>query len=107
MNPLAILPLIICIILETFQQIFYSLSERVPQKRFYFLALGILSYLFILIAWFWILKLSPLSIASPLMAVTYVTVSIASSILFKEKINFSHWLGIFAIFTGVGLISGG
>lgn len=106
MNPYIIFPLLACIALETFQQISYTLSERVPTKRILFLTLGILSYLFILIGWFWVLKLLPLEVASPLMGITYITVSIASKILFKEKIDTFHWCGIVVIFIGVGLISG-
>lgn len=105
MNFAAILPLTACIILETFQQLSYSLAGRIVHKRFQFITLGIVCYLSMLIIWFWVLTFIPLGVATPLMGASYVTVALASKILFKSHIDFVHWAGIVLIISGLALIS--
>ena len=105
MKIVAILPFIICIALETLQQLSYSMSGRVPTKRIQFLAIGIVFYLTTLFAWLWLLTLLPLGVATPLMGTSYVTVALASKFLFKEQVDIVRWVGIVAIISGLTLIS--
>ncbi len=104
MNSIAILPFAICIFFETFQQICYKQAKKTPEKKVLFISLGIAFYLMLLLAWFYLLIMIPLGIATPLMGASYVTVAIASKILFKEQISFLHWFGIAAIIIGLTLI---
>lgn len=107
MNPVVLLPITICVALETFQQIVYSFSEKCPDKRLIYIGSGIIAYLLMLLAWFWLLTILPLGIASPIMGASYITVSIAGKIFFGEKIDIKRWCGILTIISGLALISGG
>ncbi len=105
MKFIAILPFIICIICETLQQFSYSLAGKNPEKKFVFLGFGVFFYLIMLVSWYWLLTILPLGVATPLMGTSYATVCLASSIFFKEQIDFKHWGGIALIIVGLGLIS--
>ena len=105
MKLIAILPFTICIIFETLQQLFYSLAGQQPNKKIFFFGFGILFYFSALLAWYWLLTILPLGIATPLMGTSYVTVCLASNIFLKEQIDFKHWGGIVLIIIGLGLIS--
>ena len=107
MKLIAILPFIICIFFETLQQLSYSLAGKNPEKRFIFLGFGIFFYLVMLIAWYWLLTILPLGVATPLMGASYITVCLASNIFFKEQVDFKHWGGIGLIIIGLILISMG
>ena len=107
MNPVVLFPITICVALETFQQIVYSFSEKRPNKRLVYIGVGIIAYLLMLLAWFWLLTLLPLGIASPIMGASYITVPIAGKIFFGEKIDIKHWCGILTIIIGLVLISEG
>ena len=104
MNPIAIVPFVICIFFETFQQICYKQAKKIPEKKVLFISLGIALYLMLLLAWFYLLTILPLGVATPLMGASYITVTIASKIIFKERIDFLHWVGIMAIMIGLTLI---
>ncbi len=105
MKFIAILPFTICIVFETLQQLSYSLAGKKTEKKFIFLGLGIFFYLIMLIAWYWLLTILPLGIATPLMGASYATVCLVSNIFFKEQIDFKHWGGIALIIVGLGFIS--
>ncbi len=105
MNAVAVLPIAICIMLETFQQLSYSMSRKAPDKSVIFLSLGIIFYFLFLLSWFWLLSILPLGVATPLLGTSYITVAIASKVLFKEEIDTLRWIGIIAIVSGLTLIS--
>ena len=105
MKLIAIVPFIICIIFETLQQISYSLAGKQPDKKFLFFGLGIFFYLIMLIAWYWLLAILPLGIATPLMGASYATVCLASNIFFKEQVDLKHWGGIALIIIGLSFVS--
>ncbi len=104
MNSIAIIPFAICIFFETFQQICYKQAKKNPEKKVFFISLGITMYLILLLSWFYLLTMIPLGIATPLMGASYITVTIASKIIFKEQISLIHWIGIAAIISGLTLI---
>ena len=105
MKVIAILPFAICIVFETLQQLSYSLAGKKQDKKFILLGFGVLFYLAMLVAWYWLLTILPLGIATPLMGTSYATVCLASNVFFKEQIDFKHWGGIALIIVGLGLIS--
>ncbi len=104
MNSIAIIPFAVCIFFETFQQICYKQSKKTPKKKILFISLGIAFYLMLLVTWFYLLTMIPLGIATPLMGASYITVTIASKVIFKEQIDFLHWFGIATIIGGLILI---
>ena len=62
---------------------------------------GIVFWALELASWTAVLQKVPLSIAFPLMALSYATIVIAGAILFKEHININHAFGVFLITAGV------
>ncbi|MDW5317113.1 EamA family transporter [Rhizobium sp. PL01] len=62
---------------------------------------GIIFWAVELASWTAVLQKVPLSIAFPLMALSYATIVMAGAILFKEHINFNHATGVFLITAGV------
>jgi drug/metabolite transporter (DMT)-like permease len=57
--------------------------------------------------WMLILKKSNLSFATPFIATQYITILIASRILFHEQINAMHLIGIVLIISGLVLVGAG
>lgn len=62
---------------------------------------GIVFWALELMSWTAVLQRVPLSIAFPLMALSYAAIVVAGAILFKEHININHALGVFLITSGV------
>ena len=54
-----------------------------------------------LLAWMAVLERVPLSIAYPLLALSYVAVMFAGAVFFKEAVNFRHAAGACLITAGV------
>lgn len=69
-----------------------------------YLVSGTTCYVLSLILWVYILTKAQLSIAYPLMSLSYVTVMILSVLFFKENINFAQWIGALLIVAGTSLI---
>ncbi|WP_245441449.1 EamA family transporter [Rhizobium vallis] len=63
--------------------------------------LGILFWAVELVVWSWVLTKVPLSIAFPLMAMTYVVIALAGVVFFNEKINLRHACGIALVMAGI------
>lgn len=63
--------------------------------------LGVVFWAVELVAWSWVLSTVPLSIAFPLMALSYAVISVAGVVFFKEKINLRHACGIALVTAGV------
>ncbi len=66
--------------------------------------LGIFFWGVELVAWTVVLGQVPLSVAFPLMALTYVVVVLASSLVLKEPVNFRQALGACLITAGVACV---
>ncbi len=108
--PMAVLMLGLCIALETLEQIAFKASEsagggaqtdRLAWHPHVFTGLGIVCYILHMAAWFWVLAVLPLGIALPLMGASYVTVALASRLLFAEEIQPQRWVGIALIMAGL------
>ena len=66
---------------------------------------GLFFYGISTLVWIIILKHIKLSVAYPMMSLSYVAVMIAAQIFFNEKVYFIQWGGIILIIMGVGLIA--
>ncbi|RUM23367.1 permease [Rhizobium vallis] len=66
--------------------------------------LGIAFWAIELLAWTAVLARVPLTIAFPLMALSYVGTVVAGAAVFKEKINLRHATGVFLITAGVACV---
>ena len=106
MSFINIILLCILIFLEVFQQVFFKLSglKKEKIKKYYFTFLGIVMYLLFMLVWFRLLKYVPLGIALPAMGLNYVFVAFCGQLMFKEKIDFKRWCGIFLILSGIILV---
>jgi drug/metabolite transporter (DMT)-like permease len=101
---LAGLAILCCVLFDTLQHLCYKIPEHFKTGQALWTALGISLHVAGMIAWFWLLGTVPLGIALPLMGASYVTIAIASSIIFKEQVNRTRWLGILMVAGGVLLI---
>ena len=66
---------------------------------------GLFFYGISTLMWIVILKHIKLSVAYPMMSLSYVAVMIAAQFVFHEKIYMMQWAGIVLIIMGVGLIA--
>jgi undecaprenyl phosphate-alpha-L-ara4N flippase subunit ArnE len=55
--------------------------------------------------WFYIVKHFPLSIAYPLISISYVFGMLASVFIFKEQVPLIRWIGMGCIMVGVALLT--
>jgi undecaprenyl phosphate-alpha-L-ara4N flippase subunit ArnE len=66
--------------------------------------LGIVFWAVELFAWTAVLEQVPLTIAFPLMALSYVVIVFAGAVIFKENINLRHATGVFFVTAGVACV---
>lgn len=66
--------------------------------------LGIVFWAVELLAWTAVLERVPLSIAFPLMALSYVVIVFAGAVIFKENINLRHATGVLLVTAGVACV---
>jgi len=97
--------ILFCVVAETAREVCFkqSASENAPIEA---LAkpvtwLGILLWAVELFAWTAVLEHVPLTIAFPLMAMSYVVIVLAGAVIFKENINLRHAAGVFLVTAGV------
>ena len=100
MNYFVITLLLLTIIIETAQQVFFKMAGRNQDSYIIYSGLGILMYLIFFFIWLRILKDLPLGFALPIMGLNYVAVAIAGRIFFKENLSIRRCGGIALIFTG-------
>ncbi len=99
------LPLTLCIVGETPQQIAFSLGGTRAHQRLAWLSLGIGLHLLLLALWCWLLIVLPLGVATPLTGASYVTVALASQFFLKERVSRRGWVGVAGIAIGFALIA--
>ncbi len=100
------LPLTLCIVVETTQQIAFSLGGTRAHQRLAWMSLGIGLHLILLALWCWLLIVLPLGVATPLTGASYLTVALASHFLLKERVSRRGWMGVASIAIGFALIAG-
>ncbi len=66
--------------------------------------LGIVFWAIELVAWTVVLKQVPLSVAFPLMALSYVAIVLASAVILNEQVNIRHAIGALLITAGVACV---
>lgn len=101
MAPIVIL---LCVCLETFEQVVFTLASRLRSQWLMWVGIGALMHLVAIACWMWLLSLVPLGVAMPVMGACYATVCLFGWLLFKEPISRGHWLGIGLIMAGLFLI---
>lgn len=101
----AVLPLALCIGVETAQQVAFSLAGLRLHQRHLWFALGISLHLVLVALWCRLLTVLPLGVALPLSGASYLTVAFVSQILLKEPVSRQRWIGIATIVIGFALIS--
>lgn len=104
MNYLIITLIILIIIIETSQQVFFKMAGKYPDKKIIYSLLAISMYVLFVFIWLRILKTVPLNIALPIMGLDYVAVAAAGRIFFKEKISIKKCAGIALIISGFLLV---
>ena len=102
----AITAIVAAIAIETCEHVAFKQSTIIEKHKVALQLLGIVFYLCQLATWLFALAVLPLSVATPLMGLTYITIAVTSRIYLKEKITFQRWIGIFIIMVGVSLIAG-
>ena len=61
-------------------------------------------YAFATVFWLYILQRIPLTLAYPFSALAMIIVPILAMVLFGERLNFSYWLGLLLIISGIIII---
>ncbi|KUK14704.1 MAG: EamA family transporter [Synergistetes bacterium] len=80
------------------------LSFALDCAKNYVVVLGLLCYALGAFLWLLVLKLSDLSVAYPMISLTYPIVVFFSFLLFGETITLRQLIGIVAIMLGVSLV---
>ncbi|TRL40262.1 EamA family transporter [Rhizobium straminoryzae] len=94
-----------CVVTETGREICFKQAAATHDGMRAILSpmagLGIVFWAVELVAWTRVLQIAPLSLAFPLMALSYVTIALSGAIVFNETINLRHALGIVLVTAGV------
>ena len=107
----AIALMILCTAFTSIAQVLYKLAAGKLEFNIislitnYYLISGMILYLigaFIMIA---ALKGGEVSVLYPIIATSYIWVSLLSSYFFNESLNLFRWAGVFAILIGIIFIS--
>ncbi|MGO4440750.1 permease [Rhizobium sp. RAF56] len=100
--------ILFCVIAETAREICFKQSAGEGSWRLALLRpvtwLGVLFWAVELSAWTVVLGRVPLSIAFPIMALSYVAIVFAGRLIFKENINLRHAAGVACIAAGVACV---
>ena len=72
--------------------------------NWYMLGSG-LSMITATILWFYILKNNELSLAYPLISISYIFGTLGAIFFFHETVSLTRWLGVFLIMTGVAFLT--
>jgi multidrug transporter EmrE-like cation transporter len=96
--------ILVCVLAETGRELCFKygatsvLLKTLQQPVIW---IGILFWAFELVMWTRVLEQVALSVAFPLMALSYAAIAFAGAVLFKETINLRHALGIVLVTAGV------
>lgn len=94
-----------CIVTETAREICFKMTATSGNWQATLLHpitwAGIGFWLVEILAWTRVLASVPLSIAFPIMALSYVTIALSGALIFKETINLQHAAGVALVTIGV------
>ena len=98
----------LCILLEAAEQLCFKCaandSSLLKTLTKPILWAGVLLWSVELVAWTNVLEHVPLSIAFPIMSLTYITTLMAGALVFKERVNKRHAMGALLIAAGVACV---
>ncbi|TWF47400.1 permease [Neorhizobium alkalisoli] len=103
-HALAFLTIAFCIATEAARELCFKYAATRPGRSFIAVPAtwaGILFWGVELLAWTTVLAVLPLSIAFPLMALSYACIAIAAAFLFGEMVDTRRMLGIALVAGGV------
>lgn len=106
MSVAAFLLIVVCIVMETVEQIFFRRGREGSWWRL-FLVMGMALNVVGMGVWLVVLRTVPLGQAMPLLAANNISVALAGKVFFGEGISGRRWLGILMISGGVALVSTG
>jgi drug/metabolite transporter (DMT)-like permease len=104
---IGILLVIVSTSLEGFGQVFLKKSTRATPLRRLWLALGIAAFSSEAVTWTGALRHLDVSIAFPMGGLSYVAVTILSTLMLGERVTNPRWLGVSFIIVGAALLGGG
>lgn len=108
MIPFAVITaLLFTVIFEAGEQLCWTMKSRVSHRGWMWIGIGLVVHFAHLAAWFFLLKLLPLSVALPLTAIDYVIVAILGAWLFSERLDWRRWVGTGLIVAGMILVGAG
>jgi len=100
--------ILFCVLAETAREVCFKQAAQQGTLRLALARpvtwLGILFWAVELLAWTAVLERVPLSLAFPLMALSYVVIVLAGAAIFKENINLRHATGVFLVTAGVACV---
>jgi multidrug transporter EmrE-like cation transporter len=98
-----------CVILETFEQIFYRLAGRVENNRAQYwkhVAPAVAVHFTRLAFWYVLLGTVKLGVAIPLLGVNYIAIALTGRLVFGERVDARRWLGTALVVAGFTLVAG-
>lgn len=107
MTLITIIALLLTVTFEVSEQLCWAMKGRVSRRGWMWIAIGLTAHFAHLAAWFYLLKLLPLSIALPLTGLDYVGVALMSAWLFSERLDRRRWAGTGLIVIGMVLVGMG
>ena len=102
-----------CALLGAIGQVFFKLASKTLAFNFislitnWKLLLGLLFYAIATLLFVFALKQGNLSILYPIIATSYIWVSLLSMGLLGEAMNLFKWIGVVVIFLGVSMVAAG
>ncbi|MBB3611806.1 EamA family transporter [Rhizobium sp. BK602] len=100
--------ILFCVLAETAREVCFKQAAQQGALRLALARpvtwLGVLFWAVELLAWTAVLERVPLSLAFPLMALSYVVIVLAGAAIFKENINLRHATGVFLVTAGVACV---
>lgn len=105
----AIVLMIVCTAFTSIAQIFYKFGAAKLPVIFtnYHIFIGLLLYAAGAVIFVLALKSGEVTVLYPIIATSYIWVSILSWAIFSEVINIYKWIGIIAIVSGITIIAFG
>ena len=107
MSMMVIMVLLLTVTFEVSEQLCWTMKSRVLRRGWIWIVAGLIAHVAQLAAWFFLLKLLPLSVALPLTGLDYVGVAFMSAWLFSERLDWRRWLGTWLIVIGMVMIGWG
>lgn len=98
---------ILCAILAATAQIFQKLGGNMLPEITWPIFIGLLLYAIALLAFITALKEGEVTVIFPIVAVSYILVTIYAILIFNEPISILRWTGVLLIFAGVTMTGAG